>query len=513
MIAIPNTSENAVGNWGLITFTEDIILWYPESDLLISKLDLTLLISHEIVHQVDELLIVFEVYAALDIDATSKSHPVIFPEIDMNDFNVLDELITYSKGASVIQMMEMFMGHKKFMDGIKVWKSENNHLDIEFIMNSWTKQMNYPLVVVQRNQSNVFHFEQSRYLQFQDVDSSPEDEARDIVPYTYFLNATKYLKHEDRFIVWKTTSRALLYINSMLVLNENYGVFQAYLQTLLDSHIYSVSWSYVNDSQNPGKMLLDNVLARLASKAEHQLFVNKARELFRQWMSRPGVNPIPHSLRSAIYCMAIHFGGQREWKFLKSQLLLGNSSKTEEDIENIIEALTCSRDIWIMKWYLNWFRENRAFWRYLHYFAESPVGNRLLWDCLSKLNNLTINQDFAEYIVKAITENHCAVYDEAVDEEVLAREADYLGNVELKSKINDLLQKYREKNRNPSDDDHHHNNNNTELVNPLSYHGFLEKKKKDYYLNKPKRYRLRIMIGILHIDVRCTNCYMYIEFK
>ncbi|CAH8299054.1 unnamed protein product [Schistosoma turkestanicum] len=401
MIAVPNTSEVAMENWGLITFSEPSMLWSPIDDSLESQIFVSSVVSHELVHQLDKL--VFDVHRALGIDASSKSRPLIYHAV--SELNELDAVIIYDKGASLIQMMEMFMGPRVLKDGLKKyllenqykntdekdlwkalskeWKSENNHPDIDFIMDSWTKKTNYPLVVVQRNQSDVFHFEQSRYLQLHDVDASPAYEEytwiipitygsaktvnwtdvevlwmvnstmiqtmnidsddwylvnvkqagfyrvhyadnnwlrlidqlqenssaipeysrwqimndlfslanRGTVPYIYFLNATKYLKHEDQFIVWKTASRALLYINSMLVLNENYGVFQAYLRTLLDSHIQSVSWSSVNESQNLENMLLDTTLARLACKAEPQVFVDKTGELFRLWMSKPEENP------------------------------------------------------------------------------------------------------------------------------------------------------------------------------------------------------------------------------
>ncbi|VDP72552.1 unnamed protein product, partial [Schistosoma curassoni] len=45
------------------------------------------------------------------------------------------------------------------------WDTQINHLDIGFIMDSWTKQKNYPLVIVKRNGSNVFFFEQIHYFQ------------------------------------------------------------------------------------------------------------------------------------------------------------------------------------------------------------------------------------------------------------------------------------------------------------------------------------------------------------
>ncbi|VDP55008.1 unnamed protein product [Schistosoma margrebowiei] len=53
-------------------------------------------------------------------------------------------------------------------------------------------------------------------------------------------------------------------------------------------------------------------------------------------------------LRSIVYCTAIRHGGQEEWKFLESQLML-NDPANEEDSANKMMALLCSRDTEIMK--------------------------------------------------------------------------------------------------------------------------------------------------------------------
>ncbi|RTG81511.1 uncharacterized protein DC041_0003382, partial [Schistosoma bovis] len=91
-------------------------------------------------------------------------------------------------------------------------------------------------------------------------------------------------------------------------------------------------------------------------------------------------------LRFITYCTAIRHGGHEEWKFLESQLIL-NETVNEIENENKMLALTCSLNKEIMKRYLERVRENKNFWFTLDYFAKSPVGNQLLWDHLSDVNN------------------------------------------------------------------------------------------------------------------------------
>ena len=74
--------------------------------------------------------------------------------------------ISYSKGASVLRMLENFMSPEKFRIGIKRFLSKftyqnavtsdlwetlsmvSNSLNISKIMDTWTRQMGYPLVTV-----------------------------------------------------------------------------------------------------------------------------------------------------------------------------------------------------------------------------------------------------------------------------------------------------------------------------------------------------------------------------
>ncbi|CAH8474368.1 unnamed protein product [Schistosoma curassoni] len=553
MIAIPNSSITAMENWGLITYREKFMLWDPENYSLASKILVTFVISHELAHQwlgnlvtmkwwdnlwlnegfasffeyigvqllhpewkVDELFILDELIRVLDRDTSMKSRPVIYSVNTTTQIKSMFDIFTYSKGASLVWMMEKFMGRSAFQNGLKryliqnqykntdekdlwkalseEWDTQINHLDIGFIMDSWTKQKNYPLVIVKRNGSNVFFFEQIHYFQHygnkssqtnhehswiipltygsaptvkwtnfdivwmvnnkmnQTVNISSDDwylvnvkqggfyrvhyadnnwillinqlqrnftaipvfsrarilndlfslANRHIVPYTLFLNATKYLNREDEFIVWITASRALLYINSMFALNENYDVFQAYLQTLIHNRIRSASRSFVSTDEDLQRIRFDYNVIKLSCIAEHHLCVNKTTDLFGQWMSKPETNPIRPDLRFITYCTAIRHGGHEEWKFLESQLTL-NDSVNEEDNENKMLALTCSRDTEIMK------------------------------------------EDFTKLLTKILTEYPYSVFSGTNHEKIHVTEANHQIDPELRKTIDYLIQISREK--------------------------------------------------------------------
>ncbi|CAH8290905.1 unnamed protein product [Heterobilharzia americana] len=330
-------------------------------------------------------------------------------------------------------------------------------------MDTWMKQMNYPLVIVQRINNGLFQFEQKHYLEPPDAKAAKNpspynftwkipltygssktnnwDEAdviwmmnktmtqtldvqpnswylfnikqagfyrvhyadnnwellteqlykdyraiplhsrtqilddlfnlanRAAVSYTVYLNLTKYLKKEDQYVAWETTRRALSYLDRMLAMDENYGAFQAYLRILVDEPLKLIDWTTMREDTDHMKHMLRLTLTRLACQAEHYSCVKMVKEYYQKWMNNPEENLIPPSLRPAIYCTAIRIGGQKEWEFLKSKLLVVDIK--EEEKSSILQALSCSRDMWIMRLRLisNWsnatWEHIREAWRYI----------------------------------------------------------------------------------------------------------------------------------------------------
>ncbi|KAH9595932.1 hypothetical protein MS3_00001796 [Schistosoma haematobium] len=156
-------------------------------------------------------------------------------------------------------------------------------------------------------------------------------------------------------------------------------------------------------------------------------------------MSKPETNPIRPDLRFITYCTAIRHGGHVEWKFLEGQLTL-NDSVNEEDTENKMLALTCSRDTEIMKEYLKRVRKNENLWFTLDYFAKSPVGNQLLWDHLSDVHNFDKHKDFTEFILNALAKYPYSLFSGRNYEKILLTEANNQIDPELREKLKYLFE-------------------------------------------------------------------------
>lgn len=122
----------------------------------------------------DERFVAEKIFSFMDADSLPTSRPISIQSTNPADIFQLFDIITYDKGATLIRMMSMFLGDKVFQQGIRnylrdlsyssatqedLWRylsnAANNQIDVESIMNGWTKQAGYPIVEVQRDYSTL----------------------------------------------------------------------------------------------------------------------------------------------------------------------------------------------------------------------------------------------------------------------------------------------------------------------------------------------------------------------
>ena len=143
-------------------------------------------------------------HGVLDLDSLETSHPLSFPNLENpNEIEAAFDSIAYQKGASIIRMMSNFLGEKTFNKGIEkylkthqyananqddLWaclshaatqdKALNVKASVKAIMDTWTLQMNYPVVTVIRDpvHPNRFRFRQRRFLLYRNNNTKTSDE-------------------------------------------------------------------------------------------------------------------------------------------------------------------------------------------------------------------------------------------------------------------------------------------------------------------------------------------------
>lgn len=202
-VALPDFSSGAMENWGLITYREVALLADPDTTSISSKRYIATVVAHELSHQwfgnlvtmkwwnnlwLNESFANLMEYVAVDalhpewnIWLDYSSHESIMAlrrdaldgvqavqtEVNHPDeiSTLFDGAIVYAKGGRLLRMLQHYIGHDAFRQGLRtyfkryaygntegddLWTelSEASGKDISGFMNTWISQPGYPVVHV-----------------------------------------------------------------------------------------------------------------------------------------------------------------------------------------------------------------------------------------------------------------------------------------------------------------------------------------------------------------------------
>lgn len=120
--------------------------------------------------------------SALELDALASSHPIAPPIRTADEAQENFDAITYTKGASVLRMLERFLGPRVFRNGVRryirahregaatasdLWSALEaaSNLPIEEIVAPWTDRTGFPIVLAKRTaDGKKFQLSQERFL-------------------------------------------------------------------------------------------------------------------------------------------------------------------------------------------------------------------------------------------------------------------------------------------------------------------------------------------------------------
>ena len=110
----------------------------------------------------------------MDLDSQLNSHPIVQDVKNPNQITELFDRISYGKGASVLRMLENFMGAEEFRLGVHkflenhkyghavtadLWRAlesvSSKNLPIQKIMDTWTRQMGYPVLNITKTEEDT----------------------------------------------------------------------------------------------------------------------------------------------------------------------------------------------------------------------------------------------------------------------------------------------------------------------------------------------------------------------
>ncbi|KZV34117.1 hypothetical protein F511_42888 [Dorcoceras hygrometricum] len=236
MVAVPEFAGGAMENNGLITFREAELLKDELHSAAAEIRRLTIVVAHEVAHHWFGNLVTMEWWShlwlnegfatwvsylatdrlfpewkiwnhflqvtvdGLHMDALEQSHPI---EVEIPRAQLVEEYfddISYDKGSSVIRMLQNYLGDDIFQKSLAsymsryafknaktedLWEvlSETSGVQVNTMMNKWTKQKGYPVISVKLN-GYTLEFEQTQFLY-----SALDSDAQWIVPLTLSIGS------------------------------------------------------------------------------------------------------------------------------------------------------------------------------------------------------------------------------------------------------------------------------------------------------------------------------------
>jgi len=297
LIAIPDFAFGAMENWGAITFRENLLLHYPGTTSQAAEEGICETIAHEIVHQwfgnlvtpsdwrylwLNESFATYFGYGivdhyfpewgiwdqfingrtdkALDRDALCHTFAIEIPGGEHVVINASTAPIIYSKGASVLRQMALYLGEEGFKKGLRaylagyaygcassrhLWESfeEATEKPITRIMKSWVEKAGHPLLSVKKEGTGLrITQEKFTYLDRQ----SPE---------CWLVPVTVRFFYEDGHSEWVP----FLLENETHLLEMDERV-EAYKVNDGQSGFYRVKYLHEKDLRVLGRYVLENKL-------------------------------------------------------------------------------------------------------------------------------------------------------------------------------------------------------------------------------------------------------------
>jgi tricorn protease interacting factor F2/3 len=279
LIALPEYASGAMENWGAITFRE-VMLLLDENSSVSNKRSVTSVLGHEIAHMwfgdlvtmrwwndiwLNESFATFmenkmtnRIYpewnvesdfvqqntaSSMQSDSLSSTHPIDVPVKSPEEISQIFDEISYGKGASVLRMIDRWIGYDAFRAGVSNYLSEFKfsngegrdlwrHLEkasgqpVSEVMAVWVKKAGLPIVSVSFDQGKL-KFSQERFL----LRGGSSDDVWPI-PMTYSLNG------EEKKFILKDKSFEIPAKNVEKI-KVNLGQ-TGYYRVLYDQKLYSV---------------------------------------------------------------------------------------------------------------------------------------------------------------------------------------------------------------------------------------------------------------------------------
>jgi len=215
-VALPDFASGAMENWGIITFREQLLLCDDHTSLS-TKQYIAIVVAHELTHQwfgnlvtmrwwtdlwlnegfaswmeylaVDSIFPEWNLWtqfavddqqSALSADSLEYTHPIEVKVNHPDEIRTIFDIISYQKGASIIHMLNDYLGQESFKEGLRYYLKKHAYKNTDTVdlwkaledvskkpvtkfMGVWTSKSGYPIVSVNKIQDS-YQISQKRFV-------------------------------------------------------------------------------------------------------------------------------------------------------------------------------------------------------------------------------------------------------------------------------------------------------------------------------------------------------------
>jgi tricorn protease interacting factor F2/3 len=208
LVALPEYQMGAMENWGAITSRESLVLLNKDSSVWDRRLAASVM-AHEIAHQwfgnlvtmkwwddlwlnegfatfmdskmIDRLhpewdpwrdFLHYNTFRSLNADALSTTHPIQATVSNVEQITAIFDAISYGKGASVLRMLDSYVGEEAFRRGVSsylrtfkfsnargedLWNAlgQSSGLPVSRVAKAWITKVGFPVVEAKTSKGEV----------------------------------------------------------------------------------------------------------------------------------------------------------------------------------------------------------------------------------------------------------------------------------------------------------------------------------------------------------------------
>ena len=238
-LAIPDFAAGAMENWGCVTYRETALLVDPHNSSAGTRQRVAEVVAHEMAHMwfgdlvtmqwwddlwlnesfatwvgtkaVDWLFPEWSMWTqfvnmdtnrAFNLDGLKNSHPIEQEVANPAEVSQLFDAISYSKGGSVLRMLEHFLSANTFRIGLNIYLDRHSYQNartvdlwtaleeasgqpVTSMMGSWTGQMGYPVLDVAASSTSAgltLEVKQERFVFDSVLDDGADDDEEMVWP-------------------------------------------------------------------------------------------------------------------------------------------------------------------------------------------------------------------------------------------------------------------------------------------------------------------------------------------